>query len=242
MAIKVFILGRPGSGKSTAARRMRKLAHRKGWTPVRVSDYDILYKMFQREQHQDHSGQKHFVAAAHGGFDVIDFPILDRALEEAEKKARKYIADGHELILIEFARDNYIEALRLFKDDFLRAAYFLFIDADIEACIKRVYARTFHPNYMNVDEEYDDHFVSDEIIRNYYRNDCTQAMIDELKEVYNLGEERVKAIHNTESQNNFLSDVGAFSRNLFSQFSDAIRRTEPLSTDILENRKIAEVV
>jgi len=61
MTVKVFILGRPGSGKSTAARRIAKLVQHKGWSPVRISDYDILYNMFQREKNSPNIELKYFV-------------------------------------------------------------------------------------------------------------------------------------------------------------------------------------
>ena len=49
MEKKVFILGLPGSGKSTAARYIECLAKSNGWVPVRFNDYDILYEMFRRQ-------------------------------------------------------------------------------------------------------------------------------------------------------------------------------------------------
>ena len=50
MGVKVFVLGRPGSGKSTAARHMIELASRRSYQSLFVQDYDILYKMFLNDR------------------------------------------------------------------------------------------------------------------------------------------------------------------------------------------------
>src|SRR2546423_1930885 len=137
MTVKVFVLGRPGSGKSTGARIIVSNAQRRGWSVIRINDFDILKEMFQADIHHER-----FLPAAHGGFDVIDFSVLDTALEEVERRVRdQMFGIGKKLITIEFARDDYSEALRLFSCDFLQDAYFLFIDAHIETCIQRIHRR-----------------------------------------------------------------------------------------------------
>src|SRR6266516_3868031 len=139
MAIKVFILGRPGSGKSTAARFIAMLAQNKDRSSIRINDYEILYNMFRAD-----TTHKKFLSAEHNGFKVIDFSVLDAALKEVEKKARIYIPSmkKDDLIIIEFARNDYRKSLKQFKRDFLRDAYFLFIETDIDTCVRRVYERT----------------------------------------------------------------------------------------------------
>src|SRR6266566_6758631 len=80
MVVKVFVLGRPGSGKTTAVRHIIKLAQNRGWFAIRIKDYDILYGMFQAD-----TEHKKFRPVAHGGFDVLDFSVLDTALEKLQK-------------------------------------------------------------------------------------------------------------------------------------------------------------
>ncbi|MGZ3617526.1 MAG: hypothetical protein ACXWOL_12085, partial [Ktedonobacteraceae bacterium] len=98
-------------------------------------------------------------------FDVRDFSVLDDVLKELEKKIKFRYSDARneQLIVIEFARDDYGEALKLFSPGFLKDAYFLFINSDINRCIQRVHSRVAHSTSV------DDHFVSDDIICSYYK-------------------------------------------------------------------------
>src|SRR5437764_11643264 len=124
MVKKVFVLGLPGSGKSTAARYIEKLAQRNNWSPIRFNDYDILYQWFQADKEG-----RIFSATEHCGFDVHDHSIFDEALKEVEKRVvgrEKVAPEENQLIIIEFARDDYCKALGLFSPTFLRNASFLF--------------------------------------------------------------------------------------------------------------------
>ncbi len=223
MTVKVFILGRPGSGKSTAARRIAKLVQHKGWSPVRISDYDILYNMFQREKNSPNIELKYFRPTQHNGFDVINFSVLDAALIEAQKKALKHIEDytsyTQKLILIEFARDDYRTALCLFNPEFLRDAYFLFLDADIDTCIQRVHERTAHPTAA------DDHFVSDEIIKCYYNKDNKPYMASELSQDYYVDEILVAIIDNMGTRESFNNQIDRFVKIILMQNPQVRRKT-----------------
>jgi thymidylate kinase len=166
MSIKLFILGRPGSGKSTAYRHIEEIVKKKkypGWTTSRYNDYDILYRMFKCEKLDLHgSKRKQFSAREYDGFDVVDFKVLDVSLKKLEKGVREEMSNKDELIIIEFARQDYNEALKLFSSSFLKDAYFLFIEADMQTCIQRVNKRVNNPPSL------DNHFVSKDIFTKYY--------------------------------------------------------------------------
>src|ERR1700731_1572539 len=109
MAVKVFILGRPGSGKSASYRLIEKIAQEQKWTISRFNDYDILQEMFRFEKlFRSSSVPRKFRATEHNGFDVLDFSVLDMALKELEKKVQFNNSQNNndELITIEFARDD----------------------------------------------------------------------------------------------------------------------------------------
>ncbi len=166
--VKLFILGRPGSGKSEAYRQIENYLQEthNDWSVVHYTDYEILQEMFQFEKHfQIDEKLRKFQPREHEGFDVRDFSVLDDVLKELEKKVRfnSSEANNEQLIVIEFARDDYGKALKLFSQGFLKDAYFLFINSNINTCIQRVHSRIAHSISL------DDHFVSDEIIYNYYR-------------------------------------------------------------------------
>ncbi len=226
MAVKVFILGCPGSGKSAAARRIARLVQHKGWSPVRLCDYDILHDMFQRERNLPRNELKYFCPTQCGGFDVIDFSILDTALKEVQRKTLKHIGGytsyTQKLILIEFARDDYEKALSLFNPEFLRDAYFLFLNADMDTCIERIHKRSAHPTTM------DDHFVSNEILKCYYYRDNRPYVPFNLAVDYGLDVERIQVIDNVGSYQSFNNQVGRFVEFILRQESRLQRKTFPL--------------
>ena len=166
MLIKLFVLGRPGSGKSTAIRRIIELAGRWNYSAHHIKDYDILLEMYK----QDVRHEK-FCPADWDGFDVTEFSVLDTALKRLEAKVENseevsLSFERDEIVMIEFARDDYVQALSNFSHDFLKGAYFLFVETRLETCIERIHSRR-----ASTSPDSDHHSVSDFIMRNYYYTD-----------------------------------------------------------------------
>jgi hypothetical protein len=84
MQVYVFVLGRPGTGKSTAACQIGRFAEEQGWLTFHKGDYGILDMMFKADVEH-----KRFRPTLHGGFDVNDFSVLNEALVELERKIRR---------------------------------------------------------------------------------------------------------------------------------------------------------
>lgn len=166
MSVKLFVLGRPGSGKSTAIHRISELASRRNYSTHHIKDYDILLEMYKQDvRHED------FCPADWDGFDVINFLVLDAALQKLEEQVLNLekvssSLGQKEIIMIEFARDDYVKALNNFSPDFLKNVYFLFVETGLETCIERIHSRRAN-NSPNTDH----HSVSDAIMTNYYHTD-----------------------------------------------------------------------
>src|SRR2546425_5508209 len=107
MAVKLFVLGLPGSGKSTVARYITVYARDQHWLTAHFTDYIILQEMFR----EDTEG-KQFKPADYGGFDVLNLSVFDIALKSLEQQVNEHIsaAKSEELLLIEFARNDYHKA------------------------------------------------------------------------------------------------------------------------------------
>src|SRR5260370_34569713 len=125
MAEKLVSLGRAGSGKTTAARHVVKLAQGKGCSALHFNDYDILRAMFQADDEH-----KMFRPTEHNGFDVLDFSVLDTALQVMEKNVRECMSSV-ELVTIEFSRYEYCTAIKHFSTAIIMDAIFIYIDKNL---------------------------------------------------------------------------------------------------------------
>lgn len=135
-SVKLFILGMPGSGKSTIAQRiMQRVQGIPGWSTYHINDYAILSQFYRDQRHR-------FLAAPYGGFTIKDATlyneVLEKLQEQAEKMKRQALPGEKQLVLIEFARENYQSAFRAFDPAFLQDASFLFLDVSITICRNRV--------------------------------------------------------------------------------------------------------
>jgi len=198
MFVPVFAIGRPGCGKSTASRYMIECMRNQGWKTERIKDYDFLYEMFR-------SGDPRFRRAAYDGFDVCDFSVLDEVLCSVQDKTLENIAStGNTFVTIEFARDDYAQALKLFDEDLLNQAHFLFVDARLEICIQRIHERVKNP------VKPDNHFVSDEIVKGYYSKENLSYMQSQFSKDFRIDPSHMKIITNNDSQEEFIGKVKGF--------------------------------
>ena len=187
MTVKLFVLGLPGSGKSTMAREIEEYIGKMGLGITRINDYVILEQMFH-----DDAKREQFRPAEHGGFDIIDLTVFDTVLKTLEKVIKQYILPTipEGIILIEFARNDYLRAFQQFNRDFLQNAFFLYLDAKIEMCKQRIGNRINKPVYE------DDYNVSDYIFETYYQKDDGKDLYDILNRDYKIHNRQVKIIDN----------------------------------------------
>ena len=227
MSVKVFVLGRSGSGKSTVTNRIMELAHQRNYLARRMKDYHLLYKMFQ----EDKKGEN-FQPAAYGGFNVTNYGVFDKALEELEKDVtRETSKEVRDIVTIEFARDSYHDAFSKFSTDFVQDAYYFFIETGVETCIERIHKRVINPLTS------DHHYVPDEIMRNYFNKNNWSYMANEFKNQYKINKE-VALYHNVGSMEKLYAQVDRFAETIFAnEFSD----TRPESESILAEQSIERV-
>jgi len=181
----VFLLGRPGSGKSTTAGLIQMVAGDHGWLCHSINDYELLKMMCLREEEENIDLDKRdFIQRELDGcmgFDVKNFKVLDKVLREMRKEVEdirnKYPQNKKTIYTVEFARANYQEALDLFGDELLTEAKLLYLNVDISVCIERNHKRT-------------DHFISDEIMKTYYLYDDWARKMYNLQDIHDKSEIR----------------------------------------------------
>lgn len=204
MLVKVFVLGRPGSGKTTAIHHLTNIAHQRKYSALCVDDYSILHRMSHEEMYHTC-----FRSTDHEGFDVLDHSVYDTALELLEQQVHDAATTEHDgIVTIEFARNDYWHALQRFSPEFLTDAYFLFVEADLSTCIQRIHQRVHDSRRVN------NHFVSDYIMHSYYKRDNWSRVRTRLIRDYNIHKE-VITFHNTSTLANLLSTVETLADRLF---------------------------
>src|SRR5260370_27739335 len=80
------------------------------------------------------------------------------------RKETTFFPEENRLFLIEFARKEYGPALHKFGAGILQGAFLFYIKAEMETCLERVHQRVRDGSPFG-------HFVSDEIMKGYYRSD-----------------------------------------------------------------------
>jgi gluconate kinase len=218
MPVKIFVLGRSGSGKSTVVNRILELAQKAKCPARRMKDYHILYKMYCED-----TECAMFQSADYGGFNVIDYRAYDVALVRLEKNLREeLLPERQEIVTIEFARDSYRHAFRKFSPCFLQDAYFFFVEAGVDKCIERIHKRVLNLTIP------DNHFVPDLVVREYFGRDNWPYMAYEFKQEYGIDKE-VVAYRNGGSLDDLYEQVDHFAQTIFSrEFSQALQARQPV--------------
>jgi adenylate kinase family enzyme len=200
MVVVLFVLGRPGSGKSTAVQHCVKVAHQHGWQTVRIKDYEILYDLFRQD-----TAHQRFRPAPFGAFDVIDFTVLDEVLCTLQDQILQHLySQAKKLVIVEFARDEYQKALETFDASILSLSYFLLVEARIDACIHRIHTR------IQQQVRPDNHYVSAEILQTYYCRDNRRYFLEDLAEQHNIEQHKISIIENNSSYSTFINLVDQF--------------------------------
>jgi len=215
MLVKIFVLGRPGSGKTTAIQELSNRAHHHAYSALCIDDYNILSRMSQED-----TLHEKFRTTDYGGFDVLDLSVFDTALEVLEQQAQAALQTEQDGIMtIEFARNDYRQALRRFSPDFLKDAYIFFVEADLHTCIQRIYERATKPTQLKR------HFVSNYIMQTYYSKDNWTYVLDNLKTEYNIYK-TIATFYNTGPLSDLIEKVNDFAEQLFAQEFPPHARTE----------------
>jgi len=178
------------------------------WSFIRFNDYKILDDWFHADQEN-----KRFRPREYDGFDILDTKIYDEALRALKCEVQTYKpSTEHGFVIIECARCDYRNALEEFGNGFLQDAFFLFIDSDIESCVRRVNERVRHPNTL------DDHFASEFVFESYRQGSSNyiSSTILILKTIYGIDGQKIRVVDNSRkrSKDDLYEEMKAFVEDL----------------------------
>jgi len=172
----VFLLGRPGSGKSAIYRMLRQRLLEEGMAidVTRIDDFPVLRELLDR----DTEFKRHY--RKEGGFVVTDFTILDDVLKEINRKLKGLEQPGR-VTFVEFARARYADALKNFDRKVLDRSLILYIYCPFDVCIERNVRRFREARGEDIDE----HIAPTDIMERYYK-------YDDYEELYLKSEAELK--------------------------------------------------
>jgi len=175
MRFYVFLLGRPGCGKSEVWRNLKEFFEKENIAHSfsRVDDFPILNSW--KEEDFKRNIFTHFKPTPDGGFKVIDEDVWDELLRRLNEKIKKIDVD---ILAIEFARKNYTTSLKIFSPEVISKSIIVYIDAPFEVCWKRNMERVKRMREHGIDA----HFVSKKEMKETYLYDDKEDLIEEFKD------------------------------------------------------------
>lgn len=171
----IFLLGRPGCGKSVVYQLLADQIRREKLADevMRLDDFPVLKEIAE----QDKDFKKH--VRSEGGFTITDRSIYDDVLKEMGRRIKVLRRPGR-LIFVEFSRSGYAQALKNFDREVLDQSLIVYIYCPYEVCLERN-IRRFREGARNLDE----HIVPRDLMDKYYRYDDYEELFlkseDELK-------------------------------------------------------------
>ncbi len=158
----VFLIGRPGCGKSVAYRILEEELRARGYGGEfkRVDDFPFLKHIFDTDvEHKRHR------PAPVGGVKVTDDRVWDDLARALNEEALKLQAPNR-LLFVEFSRDNYVRAFKHFSPKILQNSLVVYVDAPFDLCWERNARRA------RKEKGLDAHLVSrEEMEKTYARDD-----------------------------------------------------------------------
>ncbi|MBS3815370.1 MAG: hypothetical protein KGY45_02255 [Hadesarchaea archaeon] len=166
----IFLLGRPGCGKSAVYRILKEELREKGYEEdlKRIDDFPILQQIFEEDtEHERHR------PAEGGGFKVTDDSVWGDLAENLSDRAEE-LQSPNRLLFIEFSRSNYVRTFKHFSEEVLENSLVVYIDCPFEICWERNVKR------WEEEEGTDAHLVSKEEMEKTYAEDDHKDLPDNV--------------------------------------------------------------
>jgi len=176
----VFLLGRPGCGKSALYRELEKRILESGQAKTfeRVDDFPKVWARLQGDDAREREGKERIYSRRTDDGDYLaNDNFFDGILKEVNADVLRIDKPDH-VVFIEFARWNYVEAIQDFDPRILERCIAVYMEVSFEICWARNVAR--HEAAMAQDG--DDHLVGREAMEELYLHDDQEAFVAYLEE------------------------------------------------------------
>jgi adenylate kinase family enzyme len=177
----VFLLGRPGCGKSSLYRELegRILESGQAQTFERIDDFPKVWARMKRDDALEQDGKERIYTrrSEDGAYLITGENFYNDILKEVNADVLRIDEPDH-LIFIEFARPNYVEAIQHFDKRILDRCLVIYMEVSFDISWERNVAR--HQAEMNQDG--DDHFVYRETMEEIYLHDDRDAFVQYLRD------------------------------------------------------------
>ncbi len=184
----VFLVGRPGCGKSVLHRELKKriLESGRAKTIERVDDFPKLWAKFLRDDALEKAGKERIDTgrSAAGDYKITNDNIMNDILVELDSDLLKIDKPEH-MIFLEFARSNYIEALQNFNKSIFDNCLVIYLEVAFEICWQRNVARheaAIAERGVEIAEGGDDHLVPRKEMEKRYLYDDQVALVQYLRD------------------------------------------------------------
>jgi dephospho-CoA kinase len=165
--LNVFLLGRPGSGKSLVFRLLAEEIRLAGFEGeiVKVDDFPLLMKIFEEDREMRRR------RPVPGGFKITDESVWHELNRELARKVAELQSPGR-IVFVEFSRRSYAEALGAFGSGILGRSLAVYVDTPFDACLQR--------NLERKGADADSHLVPEEEMRKTYAEDDRERISEFL--------------------------------------------------------------
>ena len=177
----VFLLGRPGCGKSALYRELEKRILESGQAIMfeRVDDFPKLWAAVERDDALEKEGKEriYFERFNDGRTRLTNDDLFNVILKEVNSDVLKIDKPDH-MIFIEFARSNYVEAVQNFDRSILDHCIAIYMEVSFDICWARNVAR----HEAAIAQDGDDHLVPREDMERIYLHDDQDAFVRYMKD------------------------------------------------------------